>query len=140
MNLKATDAKPMMDIRRHCSEIFAEPGARMDVHDRKGANGGSTAGGRPQPREEPHLSIPFPKEPLMHHLNLALADSGVSPASRYSLSEVARILGRDLDYVRYLVNRNKLAALKVGRQTWGHVRHEDLADFLNQVNGSGSHA
>jgi len=67
-------------------------------------------------------------------LEIALKDSGIEPAARYNLEQVATILGCDLDHVRYLVTRRKLPALKVGVQTWGNVRHEDLGVFLALVN------
>ena len=72
-------------------------------------------------------------------LQTALSDSGTEPAARYNLEQVASILGCDLDHVRYLVTRRKLPALKVGAQTWGTVRHEDLDTFLAKVNGGVTH-
>jgi excisionase family DNA binding protein len=72
-------------------------------------------------------------------LETALTDSGIVPAARYTLEEVATILGCDLDHVRYLVTRRKLPALKVGAQTWGTVRHEDLDTFLSSVNREVAH-
>ena len=67
-------------------------------------------------------------------LETALKDSGIEPAARYTLEQVAAILGCDLNHVRYLVTRKKLPVLKVGVQTWGNVRHEDLGTFLALVN------
>jgi len=67
-------------------------------------------------------------------LETALKDSGIEPAARYTLEQVAAILGCDLNHVRYLVTRKKLPVLKVGVQTWGNVRHEDLGVFLALVN------
>jgi len=67
-------------------------------------------------------------------LQTALSDSGIESAARYTLEQVASILGCDLCHVRYLVTRRKLPALKVGAQTWGTVRHEDLDTFLASVN------
>jgi excisionase family DNA binding protein len=72
-------------------------------------------------------------------LKTALLDSGNDPAARYTLEQVASILGCDLDHIRYLVTRRKLPALKVGAQTWGTVRHEDLNAFLDSVNGEVNH-
>lgn len=69
----------------------------------------------------------------------ALRDSGITAAPRYTLDQVAAILGCEIDHVRYLVTRRKLPALKVGAQTWGTVRHEDLDAFLNTVNGEVAH-
>ena len=76
---------------------------------------------------------------MSHLLPTALQDSGIEPAVRYTLDEVAAILGCTLDHVRYLVTRKKLPVLKVGRQTWGTVRHDDLAAFLASVNGEAAH-
>ena len=76
----------------------------------------------------------------MKVLETALKDSGTDPAARYTLEQVASILGCDLDHVRYLVTRRKLPALKVGAQTWGTVRHEDLDAFLVSVNREVIHA
>jgi hypothetical protein len=73
-------------------------------------------------------------------LQTALKDSGIDPAARYTLEQVAAILGCDGEHVRYLVVRKKLPALKVGVQTWGTVRHEDLGAFLAAVNGEVIHA
>ncbi len=72
-------------------------------------------------------------------LNQALTDSGIAPAARYTLEQVAAILGCTPDHVRYLVTRRKLPALKVGAQTWGTVRHEDLDAFLVSVNREVAH-
>ncbi|MDR3572295.1 MAG: hypothetical protein P4L50_00400 [Anaerolineaceae bacterium] len=70
-----------------------------------------------------------------HLLQTALRDSGIEPAARYTLEQVGTILGCDIVHVRYLLTRKKLPVLKVGAQTWGTVRHEDLAIFLATVNG-----
>ena len=72
-------------------------------------------------------------------LNQALTDSSVAPAARYTPEQVAVILGCTPDHVRYLVTRRKLPALKVGAQTWGTVRHEDLDAFLVSVNREVAH-
>lgn len=74
----------------------------------------------------------------MTHLEQALIDSGIPMSCRYSLEEVARIMGCKLDHIRYLVNRDFLPALKVGKQTWGTVRHDDLSAFLDCLNGGSS--
>ena len=58
---------------------------------------------------------------MTHLLETALKDSGIEPAARYTLEQVASILGCDLDHIRYLVTRKKLPVLKVGVQTWGNV-------------------
>ena len=68
-------------------------------------------------------------------LQTALHDSGVEPAARYTVDQVAAILGCDLDHVRYLLTRKKLPAIKIGVQTWGTVRHDDLDAFLEAMNG-----
>lgn len=72
-------------------------------------------------------------------LKTALEDSGIAPAPRYTLEQVASILGCELDHVRYLVTRRKLPVLKVGAQTWSSIRHEDLGMFLASVNREVSH-
>lgn len=74
-----------------------------------------------------------------HLLQTAIQDSGIEPAARYTLDQVAVILGCDLDHVLYLVTRKKLPALKVGKQTWGPIRHDDLDAFLAAVNGETAH-
>jgi hypothetical protein len=83
----------------------------------------------------PEKNQPFPGRTLMNYLlTTALRDSGIEPAARYTLAQVAAILGCDLDHVRYLVTRRKLPVLKVGAQSWGTVRHDDLSAFLEAVN------
>ena len=72
-------------------------------------------------------------------LQTALQDSGVEPAARYDLNQVTANLGCHHDHVRYLVTRRKLPAVKVGAQTWGTVRHEDLAAFLDAVSKGVAH-
>lgn len=70
----------------------------------------------------------------MTYLTHALLASGVPPSDRYPLAAVARILGCPETYVRYLFHRRKLPVLKIGAQTWGAVRHEDLAAYLDAQN------
>lgn len=79
------------------------------------------------------------RKPMMI-METALIDSGIQHAARYTLEQVASILGRDLEHVRYLVTRRKVPAMKIGVQTWGMVRHNDLEAFPASVNAEVEHA
>jgi len=70
------------------------------------------------------------KQPLLTALN----DSGTEPAAGTPSIRLPPSL--DAALTTYATWSPKAAAsLKVGAQTWGTVRHEDLDAFLTLING-----
>lgn len=68
-------------------------------------------------------------------LNDLLLSLGVPQASRYTIHEVAYILGLTEDQVRIQIRKGRLVALKGSAHRFVGVLHADLEVYLVSING-----
>lgn len=69
-------------------------------------------------------------------LNRILTHLGMPTQPRYSVPEVALILGLKDSQVLTLLKKHLLPGTKASHRKWGHVFHEDLAAYLASIHGS----
>ena len=70
-------------------------------------------------------------------LSKLLTALGTSPAARYSLEDVAQVLGLTPRQVRSQIQKGRLVAIKTSARHWAWVLHQDLEAYLAAINPSG---
>lgn len=73
----------------------------------------------------------MPNQLLSHLLDAA----SVPPSLTYTLPVVARVLGLGDTQLLGLIKKGRLAAFKVSPRRWQGVLHDDLAAYVERVNG-----
>ena len=68
-------------------------------------------------------------------LNALLTTLEIASAPRYTIEEVANILGLTLRQVRVQVKKGNLVAIRGSLRRWTGVLHDDLADYYSANNG-----
>lgn len=81
---------------------------------------------------DPHLEDTLSATTSLAALLIAL---GIPPSPRYSIEDVARILGLTPKQVRNQVKKNHLIAVRGSRRRWTGVLHEDLSAYFAMANG-----
>ena len=71
-------------------------------------------------------------------LSTLLVALGTTPAPRYSLVEVAQILGVTPRQVRTQIQKGRITAIKSSARCWAWVLHRDLETYFTTVNAKGS--
>jgi hypothetical protein len=69
--------------------------------------------------------------------NDLLLTIGMKPASRYTIPEVAIILGLTEHQVRTQIRKGNLIAIKGSTRRYVGVMHHDLATYFTTANGRG---
>jgi len=67
-------------------------------------------------------------------LSAILTALGTTPTARYSIQEVAQILGMTTRQVRTQIQKGHLTALKSSVRRWAWVLHEDLEAYFIAIN------
>lgn len=70
-------------------------------------------------------------------LSALLTTLGITPAPRYTLEEVAHILGMTCRQVRSQIQKGRLLAIKTSARRWAWVLHPDLDAYFAAVNVKG---
>ena len=70
-------------------------------------------------------------------LSALLNTLGIPPTPRYSIEEVAAILGLTSGQVRSQIKKGNLAAVRGSRRRWTGVLHEDLGAYFTANNSRG---
>jgi pantothenate kinase type III len=70
-------------------------------------------------------------------LSALLATLGIEPAPRYTLEEVARILGTTPRQIRSQIQKGRIHAIKSSVRRWGWVLHTDLEAYFAAINAKG---
>jgi hypothetical protein len=68
-------------------------------------------------------------------LNQLLNSLGIARAARYTLEEVAHILGMTTRQVRTQIQKGHLSAAKISARRWAWVLHTDLDAYFAAING-----
>ena len=68
-------------------------------------------------------------------LDALLTTLGIAPAPRYTIEDVATILGFTPKQVRTQVKKGNLTALRGSRRRWTGVLHDDLDAYFTANNG-----
>lgn len=71
------------------------------------------------------------------NLSELLTTLGIAPAPRYTLEEVARILGTSPRQVRSQIQKGRIPAIKSSVRRWGWVLHPDLESYFAAINTKG---
>ena len=70
-------------------------------------------------------------------LSALVTTLGIPPTPRYSIEEVAMILGLTSGQVRSQIKKGNLSALRGSRRRWTGVLHEDLDAYFTANNTRG---
>jgi pantothenate kinase type III len=70
-------------------------------------------------------------------LSALLTTLGIAPAPRYTIEEVARILGNTPRQVRTQIQKGRIPAIKSSVRRWGWVLHPDLEAYFAAINAKG---
>jgi hypothetical protein len=70
-------------------------------------------------------------------LSALLGNLGIAIAPRYTLEEVAQILGTTPRQVRSQIQKNRLPAIKSSVRRWAWVLHPDLEAYFAAINAKG---
>ena len=70
----------------------------------------------------------------LQSLEALVTDLGLLPAPRYTLEQVATILGLTMTQVRELLKKRRLKGLKGSLNRWMGVLHADLESYFLRIN------
>lgn len=70
-------------------------------------------------------------------LSALLATLGIAIAPRYTLEEVAQILGNTPRQVRTQIQKGRIPAIKSSARRWAWVLHPDLEAYFAAINAKG---